>query len=94
MKMSMRNQSSIDLRARNSNKLKVSGLTEAVFSYTAPVYDGEYVVTPKAYDEQRLETRGKTMVEDVIVEKVPFYEVSNEAGGMTCYIAEEAIKWE
>lgn len=42
-------------------------------------YDGEYKVTPSTR-EQILETKGKRMKEDVTVNKIPSYEVSNETG--------------
>lgn len=52
------------------------------------VYDGEYVVTPKAHNETILETREKLMADDVTVLKIPYYETSNESG-LTVYIAGE-----
>lgn len=52
-------------------------------------YDGSYEVTPKAYTEQTLETRGKLMTGDVTVFKVPYYETSNIFDGKTVFIAED-----
>lgn len=52
----------------------------------APVYTGEYVVTPLAHEQTVLETSGKRMADDVTVRKVPYYEVSNLTG-KTVYIA-------
>lgn len=52
-------------------------------------YQGEYVVTPKMFEGTVLPTKEKTMSDDVIVLEVPFYEVSNESGGTTVYIATE-----
>ena len=51
-------------------------------------YDGEYEVTPKL-EEQTLETADKTMRKDVTINKVPYSEVHNEAGGLTVVIAFE-----
>lgn len=53
----------------------------------APVYTGEYVVTPLAHEQTVLETSGKRMVDDVTVREVPYYEVSN-VKGKTVYIAD------
>lgn len=53
------------------------------------VYTGPYEVTPKAYDEQILETESKILRENVTVHKVPFEENHNPYGGMTAYIATE-----
>jgi hypothetical protein len=52
-------------------------------------YTGTYVVTPKAFDDQTLDTSGKIMTDDLTINKVPFYETSNTAGGKTSYIAKE-----
>lgn len=56
---------------------------------TAPAYGGEYEVTPKVYDEQSLPTSGKLMGKDVVVHKIPQFEVSNGSGGKTLIIGEE-----
>lgn len=53
-----------------------------------PVYTGEYVVIPKAFNETILPTNGKMMNSDVTVRKVPYYETSNTSG-KTVYIASE-----
>lgn len=51
-------------------------------------YDGEYDITPKAYQDQILETADKLMINNVIVHKVPYIETHNESG-TTVYIAKE-----
>lgn len=55
-----------------------------------PVYDGPYEAIPKV-EAQTLPTAKKLMTENVTVHGVPFYEVSNEQGGNTVYIAKELI---
>lgn len=50
-------------------------------------YDGEYKVTPKV-TEQVLPTAKKFMNADVTVAKIPIYDVSNNSGGTTVYIAD------
>lgn len=52
------------------------------------IYSGEYEVTPKAYDEQTLETANRFLKNDVTVHAVPYYETSN-VSGETVYIASE-----
>lgn len=42
-------------------------------------YEGEYEVIPKTV-EQKLDTKQKTMREDVMVEKIPVHEFSNDSG--------------
>ena len=56
---------------------------------TAPSYDGEYEVVPKVYAEQTLPTSGKLLGRDVLVHKIPQFEVSNNSGGKTLIIGEE-----
>ena len=53
-----------------------------------PFYDGEYVVTPSS-DEQVLKTAKKSLNEDIKVKKIPYFEVSNNAGGTTVTIGNE-----
>lgn len=59
------------------------------FHETWPVYSGTTTVVPKMDEEQTLSTAGKVVVDDITVTKVPFYEVTNQTGGTTCYIAME-----
>lgn len=56
---------------------------------TAPPYRGEYEVVPKVYTEQTLPTSGKLLGRDVLVHKIPQFEVSNNSGGKTLIIGEE-----
>ena len=49
-------------------------------------YDGPYTVTPLAFSNIELDTNGKTLSDDIVIEKVPYYETSN-VSGMTIYIA-------
>ena len=56
---------------------------------TAPQYKGETTVTPRTYEETRLETKDKLMPDDVTVRKIPRYEVSNDCGGVTLIMGDE-----
>lgn len=51
-------------------------------------YTGAYEVTPKAYEEQILETARKYLTQNVTVHEVPYYVTSNQSGE-TVYIASE-----
>ena len=53
-----------------------------------PVYDGPYDAIPKV-TAQTLPTANKLMLEDVSVRAIPYFDVSNPAGGNTIYIANE-----
>ena len=48
-------------------------------------YEGDYIVTPKV-DQQKLDTKGTIMRDDVIIEEIPYAEVSNNSGGKTASI--------
>lgn len=49
-------------------------------------YEGYYVLTPKV-DAQTIPTKDKYMIDDVYVEAIPIFDVSNNSGGTTFYIA-------
>lgn len=55
---------------------------------TYPMYAGGYEVTPTAEGEI-LKTAQKTMSKDLTIHPIPYYEVSNTAGGDTVYIGGE-----
>lgn len=48
-------------------------------------YTGAYDVDPK-FEEQKLATNGKKMLDDVTVEAIEVQRVSNTSGGITVYI--------
>ena len=52
-----------------------------------PTYGGEYEITPKV-NAQTIETRSKTMKDDLTVLAIPYYETSNPTG-KTVYIGGE-----
>lgn len=49
------------------------------------IYAGEYAVVP-TFDAQTLPTKNKTMRDDVVVQGIPFSEVSNPQDGITVTI--------
>lgn len=48
-------------------------------------YEGTYEIRP-SIDGDILETKNKLMAKDVVVDPIPYYEVSNEQGGTTVII--------
>ena len=52
----------------------------------AEYYEGDYDVTPIAFQSIVLGTRHKMMHNDVTVHEIPYYEVTNPAGGYTVNI--------
>lgn len=55
-----------------------------------PPYTGEYQVTPKIYEDQVLQTKNKSMTDNLTVFKIPQFEVSNLYGN-TLIIGEESF---
>lgn len=49
-------------------------------------YQGDYIVTPSATTAYTMQTAQKLMKSNVQVEKIPFFDVTNERGGITVYI--------
>lgn len=64
------------------------GFSEKIQAIKGPFYDGEYEVTPST-EEQILKTANKSLNEDIKVKNIPYFEVSNNAGGITVTIGEE-----
>lgn len=69
---------------------KITGTLTIPSTPGLELYGGPYEVTPKAWEEQVLQTDGKLMADDVTVLKVPYYETSNIHDGLTVFIAEES----
>lgn len=67
-----------------SNNLKGTA-TYSVSHGDIIIYDGNYDITPNA-KVQKLSTKYKKLMDNVIVRATPFSEVSNEAGGYTITI--------
>lgn len=71
----------------NGNNLNVSTGTPIVRDYSdLDIYDGDYIVTPKASEQTVLQTRAKAMIDDVTVLEIPYTSVSNLSGGNTVTI--------
>lgn len=83
---------SLTLNADGDMSLLTQMDGEGSFFYTESgvsheTYAGPYDVTPRA-SQQSLSTRNKLMSDDVTIRSIPIYEVSNESGGTTFYIAD------
>ena len=57
---------------------------EIVIDYD--IYSGQYLVTPLPNIEQILRTQNKVVTEDIVINPIPYAEVSNLAGGKTVTI--------
>ena len=72
-----------------SNNVQFDALIKSFQQITvrpdAEYYEGEYAVIPKV-TAQTLETENKLMLEDLTIKAIPYFEVSNLAGGSTVTI--------
>ena len=59
-----------------------------ITKYVGAKYEGEYEITPRT-DEQTIPTKEKVLSEDVVIKAIPFFKVTNLAGGNTVFIANE-----
>lgn len=56
-----------------------------IIEKSSEIYDGPYEIKPK-HNEQILNTKDKTLKDDLTVEEIPYSEVTNPQGGTTVYI--------
>ena len=61
-------------------------VASAIIMVTGDPYEESYTVIPTT-SEQVLETKAKTMLDDLTVTEIPYQQVTNEAGGFTVSIA-------
>ena len=50
-----------------------------------PVYDGSYVFTPSTFS-YFLDTEGKKLISNILINEIPYSEELNSAGGLTIKI--------
>lgn len=56
---------------------------------TFPYWEGSYEVTPATYQQKELNVKNKSMKQNLKVQKIPQFIVSNDQGGATLIIGEE-----
>lgn len=71
-----------------TNNVILSGVIN-LSSGSYQIYNGDYEITPKI-EKQVLNTKNKAMIDDVHVNKIPYFETSNDYG-KTIYIGSEVI---
>lgn len=77
------------IRGRLTAGGTIRGTLTVPTSAITDIYDGDYIVVPKAHSEQILETAQKLVLEDITVTKIPYHETSNLFDGKTVFIAED-----
>lgn len=71
---------------RVGNEREVTVKVEGGSSAPWPIYNGPWTVTPLAEQGTTLATAQKSLDRDIVVEAIPYAEVSNIKGGLTATI--------
>lgn len=74
--------------ARNITTVMVIVEAASVRAGSGEEYKGPYDVKPQLENAVVIQTKNKLMLDDVTVSKIPTYEVSNTAGGITFILGE------
>ena len=76
-----------DVESINAILTEKEGTIEGKVSrYSADkIYEGDYIVNPKAFEDIILKTSNKKLIDDITVLEIPYYETSN-VSGYTVYI--------
>ena len=69
-------------------KVDFESASKIVIVDTTEHYKGNYEVTPKI-TPQVMQTRNLIMDNDVLINKIPYFETGNNSGGNTVYIGSE-----
>lgn len=79
----------IDAKGKMSGRIRqekpIKGQVGYARTKPLPWYEGEYEVTPK-WEDITLETKQRSMRDDVTVTEIPYLEVENPQGGVTVVI--------
>lgn len=70
-----------------SSEVSFNGQIDVTKEYEK--YEGDYEITPKAFEQQILETANKALTDNVVIKEIPCWETSNPSNGTTIYIAKE-----
>ena len=73
------------IKGSRTTKEKISGFVNVGGMIQQESYDGSYEVTP-TIGQQILQTKNKTMVNDLTIKSIPYSESDNSAGGITVTI--------
>lgn len=63
-----------------SNQTQLIGVIQIAEHVSYKPYQGDYEVRPDCNCDQIIETKNKLMLNDMVVDKIPYAEVQNESG--------------
>lgn len=81
-------QGDIHILGVSCDTLRPEHVEVAIIQWVADPYEGPYTVKPAPWASQTLATKHKTMLDDVTVLEIPYFETTNPQGGSTVYIGE------
>ena len=70
----------VDFKSNKQFSMKFGEVIEVPAEIISDTYEGITNVTPKPYEAQILQTKDKRVLEDITVEKIPYFETSNDTG--------------
>lgn len=87
------------IKGKVSNQINLVGTLTEISPLTGTInassindfdqYRGPYEVVPGTNAPQILSTKNKTLLNNITVTAIPFYETSNQSNGITVYIGKE-----
>lgn len=86
-RLTVTNGARIALRASETPSAALNVNAE-IYDAGGAIYEGEYDIRPRPYDDQVLPTAHRKLFMDVTVERIPYYETSNPSGGYTAIIGD------
>lgn len=70
----------VDFKSNKQFNINFGAIYEVPVEVTSDIYEGITRVTPKPYEETILHTKDKKVLENITVEKIPYFETSNHTG--------------
>lgn len=89
IEINLTGQSEINVHVAAPSTIQVQLQDVSLINVVGEKYEGDYEVTPSTYNDKVMATQNMVMIKDVIVRKIPQFEVSNTSDGKTLIIGEE-----
>lgn len=70
----------VDFKSNKQFNMNFGAIFEVPVEVTSDIYEGITSVTPKPYEKTILQTKDKKVLENITVEKIPYFETSNNTG--------------
>lgn len=89
IEINLTGQPEINVHVAAPSTVQVQLQDVSLINVVGEKYEGDYEVTPSTYSDKVMATQNMVMTKDVIVRKIPQFEVSNISDGKTLIIGEE-----